>query len=250
MEKELLKQALLDSQKTKTYISLKDLSRFPEVVQRYLKYSLEENQESIFYTHLKHGGEFRTSPNHPWFPIKGEYHYLASEPAFYWKGVIKPLPFLFISARDFYFRGRGEMKIRLNKIIPLGKTTGPEMDQASLMRFVSEAPLFPSIFLTADYLSWKKIDSTSVKISIEDNEVSAEGIFTFSEKGEIIKYTSTRARETKEGPQLTKWTGYFYDYQNFHGFKIPTYFVAEWNLSEEDFQYVRFRINSINFNKL
>ena len=249
MKKEILKQALLDSQKKRSLISLENLSKYPEIVHRYLKYVLKEGNESIFYAHLTHGGEFRTSPNQPWFPIKGEYHYLAYEPAFYWKGIIKPLPILAISARDFYFRGRGEMKIRLNGIIPLGKTTGSEMDEASLMRFVSEAPLFPSVFLTADYFSWKEIDSTSVIISIEDKGVSAEGIFTFNEKGEIIKYTSTRARDTKEGPQPTKWTGYFHDYQDFHGFKIPTYFIAEWNLPEEDFQYVRFRVSSLDFNK-
>ena len=249
MEKEILKQAFLDSQKKKTFISLKDLSRFPEAVQRYLRYSLKEGQESIFYTHLKHVGEFRTSPNQPWFPIKGEYHYLAYEPAFYWKGVIKPLPFLAISARDFYFRGKGEMKIKLNRIIPMGKTTGPEMDEASLMRFVSEAPLFPNVFLSATYISWKEIGSNSAEVIIKDQGIEAKGVFTFNDKGEIIKYASTRARDTKDGLVPTKWTGYFSDYRDFNGFRIPTYFVAEWNLLEEDFQYVRFQVSSLEFNE-
>lgn len=250
MKKFILQQALLDSQKNRITISLDDVSKYPEVIQRYLRFSLEEGREAVYYAHLKHGGEFRTTPEQPWFLIRGEYHYLAYEPAFYWKGIIKPLPILAISARDFYFRGKGEMKIKLNGIIPLGKTTGPEMDEASLMRFVSEAPLFPSVFLSANYITWEEIDSTSAKVIIEHQGVRAEGIFTLNKKGEIIKYSSTRARDTKDGPKPTKWTGYFGDYTDFHGFKIPTFFVAEWNLPDEDFQYVRFLVNSIDFNKL
>jgi hypothetical protein len=250
MKKSILSQALIDSQKKRYSISFANLSKFPEIVQSYLKNSLKENQESIFYAHLKHGGEFRTSLEQPWFPIKGEYHYLAYEPAFFWKGVIKPLPILAISARDFYFRGKGEMKIKLNGIIPLGKTTGPAMDEASLMRFVSEAPLFPSVFLSADYITWEEIDSTTAKVLIMDRGIKAEGVFTFNDKAEIIKYESTRARDSKEGLISTKWTGYFSEYEELDGFKIPTYFVAEWNLPEENFQYVRFRVNSITFNRL
>ena len=250
MKKNILEQALLDSQKERTLISFKDISRFPNIVQKYFQYSITEGQEAIFYTKLLHGGEFRTSPTQPWFSIKGSYHYLAFEPSFYWKGVIKPLPILAISAKDYYFRGKGEMKIKLNSIIPLGRTQGPEIDQASLMRYVSEAPLFPSVFLTADFISWEEIDDTSVKIIIEDSGVKAEGTFTFNDKGEVVRYESERARDTKEGPIMTKWTGYFKDYQDFEGFRIPTYIVAEWNLPEGDFQYVKFRVNSIEFNKL
>ncbi|NPD87912.1 MAG: hypothetical protein HGN29_04265 [Asgard group archaeon] len=250
MKNVILQQAALDSQKEKIVLSLRDLSNYPKIVQYYLRNSLEEGREAIYYANLKHGGEFRTSPDQPWFSIKGEYHYLAYEPAFIWRGIIKPLPILAISARDFYFRGKGEMKIRLNGIIPLGKSVGPEMDEASLMRYVSEAPLFPSVFLTAKFISWEEIDSSSVKINIRDRGVKAEGVFTFNNLGEIIKYESTRARDTKEGPKPTKWTGNFSDYKDFDGFRIPTYFIAEWNLPQEDFQYVRFKVNSIEFNKL
>ena len=250
MKKEILKQAYLDSKREKIQLNLKDIEKFPEPVQRYLQYSIDEGREAVYYAKLHHEGEFRTSPSQPWFPIKGMYHYLAYEPAFYWKGVIKPLPILAISARDFYFRGKGEMKVKINSLIRIIKATGPEMDEASLMRYVSEAPLFPSVFLTADFISWEKIDDSSAKILIEDKGVKAEGIFTFNDKGEVVRYESHRARDTKEGPKLTKWTGYFNEYKDFDGFRVPTYFVAEWNLSEEDFQYVKFKVNSIDFNIL
>jgi hypothetical protein len=250
MRKVILEQARLDSQKEKIIITLDNLSRFPKLVQNYLLNSLKEGKEAIYYACLKHGGEFRTSPDQPWFPIKGKYYYLAYEPAFLWKGVIKPFPILSISARDYYFRGKGEMKIKLNRIIPIGKTTGLEMNEASLMRYVSEAPLFPSVFLTSDLITWEKRDSSTVKIMIEDKGVKAEGVFTFNDKYEIIRYDSIRARDTKDGPIKTKWTGYFNEYRNFSGFRIPTYFVAEWNLNEGDFQYARFKLESIEYNHI
>ncbi|MHA1668455.1 MAG: DUF6920 family protein [Candidatus Heimdallarchaeaceae archaeon] len=248
MKKKILNQMFIDSQKGSQAISLENLSFFPSIVQNYLRYAITEGSEAIYYTYLQHGGEFRISPDQRWFPIKGTYHYLTSEPSFYWKGVIKPLPLLSISARDYYFRGKGEVKIKLNSLIPLGKSTGTEIDKASLMRYVSEAPLFPSVFLTANFIFWEELDSSTAKIIIKDSGIQAEGVFTFNAKGEITKYESIRARDTKKGPIQTGWTGYFKEYKEFNGYKIPTLFIAEWNLDEGDFQYVKFKVSTIKYN--
>ncbi len=248
MKKEILNDALISSQKEREPTSFEKLDTFPEIVQKYLRLVLKEGIEPIYYARLLHSGEFRTDPKQPWFSIKGFYHYLSEKPAFFWKGKIKPLPILVITARDFYYKGKGEVKIRLNKIIPMGKDTGPDMDKASLLRFISEMPLFPSVFLTANYIRWEEIDSTSARIFIEDEGLKAEGIFTFNEKGEIISFEAERARLTRSESSIDKWGGYYENYQDFGSFRVPTYFVGIWYLPEEDFEYVRFKVESIEFN--
>lgn len=250
MQKEILTQAAFYLKKERTKINFDNLESLPEPVQRYLKFSLEKDQEVIHYAKLVHGGEFRTGQNQPWFAIEGYYDYLSDEPAFFWKGKIKLLPILVISAKDFYYRGVGEVKIRLNTIIPIGKERGDAINKASLMRFLSEMPLFPTVFLTAPYISWEEIDGNSTRIFIENEGVKAEGIFTFNNKGEIIKFQSVRARTVKKGVSHDKWTGHFSDYKKINNCMIPTRFIAEWNLKEVDFKYVNFKIGKVEYNKI
>ena len=148
MKKTFLNHATLSSYINRSSISAADYSSFPGVVQNYFENIFPETFEQIFFAELTHSGEFRTSATHPWFPIKGMYYYLGDIPAFYWEGKIKPFPFLSIKARDFYYKGKGEVRVRLNSIIPFGTSKGPECDSASLLRYLSEMPLIPTAFLT------------------------------------------------------------------------------------------------------
>ena len=130
----------------------------------------------------------------------------------------------------------------------MGKFSGSETDEASLMRFISEMPIFPTVFLTNDSITWEEIDSNSAHIQIEDCGVKIGGIFYFNNKGEITKFVSERARIVKSSIFMDKWTGHFQNYKEFGGMKIPSYFIAEWNLREGDFQYAKFSVESIEFN--
>ena len=80
-------------------MQIKDL---PIPVQRYLKYSLRENQSYISYVRLQHGGEFRASKS--WVSIKGEEYFTVQKPGFVWSGKV-PL----FSAKDIYFNEEGQI---------------------------------------------------------------------------------------------------------------------------------------------
>jgi hypothetical protein len=248
MEKEILKLAIEKTSKDKTPLSFASLDNFPEPIQRYLRFALKEGSEPIYYAKLIHGGEFRTAANKPWFPIKGYYHYLADPPAFFWRGKIKPLPILSISARDYYYKGKGEVKIRLGGFIPMGKSSGPEINEASLIRFFSEMPLFPSVFLTSEYTTWQEIDSTSARLTFENEGLKVSGVFFVNDKGELVRVKAERATIVKKEVIMNKWTGYFSDFKTFGDVKVPTYFIAEWNLPEGDFQYAKFTVEELEFN--
>lgn len=222
MKKAILKHALSQLNKKTSTISFRGINKFPEPVQRYLRLVLTEGIVPTFYAEMHHGGEFKTDQNKPWFEIKGHYHYLVDKPALYWKGKIKPLPILSISAKDYYYEGKGQVKIKLNSLIPIDRSSGSDIDKASLLRFLSELPMFPSVFLTADYLKWEEIDSNSARIFIEDEGIKADGVFTFNERGLITKFESARARITNNRTSIDKWGGYYDDYKKFGNFLIPT----------------------------
>lgn len=251
MKKTFLNHAILSSYISRTSISGGDYSSFPKVVQSYFEHIFPETFEQIFFAKLTHSGEFRTGVSQPWFPITGMYYYLSDIPAFYREGKIKPLPILSIKARDFYYKGTGEVRIRLNSIIPMGTSKGPECNSASLLRYLSEMPLIPTVFLTSQNITWKEIDSSSAQITIRDKDLEEKGVFTFNDKGEIIKFEAEqRARGIKKGFSMDKWGGYFSNYKEFNGFKVPTEFVAEWNLPEGDFEYAKFKVDTLEYNKI
>ena len=229
--------------------SFNDLEGLPEPVQRYFKYVLKDGQEHIKFVRLKQVGEFRMKENQPWMPIKAEQYFTTEDPAFIWRAKLSMLPFVWVEARDRYYQGKGNMLIKLLSTITVANATGSEMDISSLIRFLAEAPWFPTALLPSDYIEWKEIDSNSAQAIIKDNGYTASGIFTFNEKGEIIKFvTNDRYMEADGKYFKEQWGGYYRNYQEIEGMKIPIEGEVEWNLSDKDLQYAKLKITDIQYN--
>jgi len=233
---------------SKTF-SFNDLEGLPEPVQRYFKYALKDGQEYIRFVRLKQVGEFRMKENQSWMPIKAEQYFTTEVPAFLWRVKLMMAPFIWIEGRDMYYQGKGNMLIKILSTITVADATGREMDISSLIRFLSETPWFPTALLPSDYIEWKEIDSNSARAVIKDNGYTASGIFTFNEKGEIIKFvTNDRYMESDGKYFKEQWTGYYRNYQEIEGMKIPIEGEVEWNLSDRDLQYAKLKITDIQYN--
>jgi len=233
---------------SKTF-SFNDLKGLPEPVQRYFKYALRDGQEHIKFVRLKQVGEFRMKENQPWMPIKAEQYFTTEDPAFIWRVKLTMAPFIWIEGRDMYYQGKGNMFIKLLSTITVADATGSEMDISSLIRFLSETPWFPTALLPSDYIEWKEVDSNSAQAVIKDNGYTASGIFTFNEKGEIIKFVTNDRYMEADGKYLKEqWAGYYRNYQEIEGMKIPTEGEVEWNLSDRDLQYAKLKITDIQYN--
>ena len=229
--------------------SFNDLEGLPEPVQRYFKYALRDGQEHIRFVRLKQVGEFRMKENQPWMPIKAEQYFTTKDPTFIWRVKLAMAPFIWIEGRDMYYQGRGNMLIKVLSTITVADAVGSEMDISSLIRFLAEAPWFPTALLPSDYLEWKEIDSNSARAVIKDNGYTASGIFTFNEKGEIIKFvTNDRYMESDGKYFKEQWAGYYRNYQEIEGMKIPIEGEVEWNLSDRDLPYAKLKITDIQYN--
>jgi len=233
---------------SKTF-NFNDLEGLPEPVQRYFKYALRDGQEHIKFVRLKQIGEFRMKESQPWMPIHAEQYFTTEDTAFIWRVKLAMAPFIWIEGRDMYYQGRGNMLIKLLSTITVADAAGSEMDISSLIRFLSEALWLPTVLLPGDYIEWKEIDSNSARVIIKDKGYTASGIFTFNEKGEIIKFvTNDRYREVDGEYFKDRWTAYYRNYQEFDGMMIPTEGEVEWNLSDKDLQYAKLKITDIQYN--
>ena len=229
--------------------SFNDIEGLPEPVQRYFKYALKDGQEHIKFVRLKQVGEFRMKENQSWMPIKAEQYFTTEDPAFIWRVKFTMAPFIWIDGRDMYYQGKGNMLIKILSTITVADATGSEMDISSLIRFLAEAPWFPTALLPSDYLEWKEIDSNSARAVIKDNGYTALGIFTFNEKGEIIKFvTNDRYMEADGKYFKEQWAGCYRNYQEIEGMKIPMEGEVEWNLSDKDLPYAKLKITDIQYN--
>jgi hypothetical protein len=220
----------------KVYTS-KQIKDLPIPVQRYFKYSLTENQSYIGYVRLQHGGKFRACKN--WASIKGQEYLTVQEPGFVWLGKV-PL----FSAKDIYFDGNGNLKVKLLSLLKIIDVKGKEADQGELLRWLGEAPLFPTALLPSENLRWEPIDNNSAKVIFTDKNLTVEGVFYFNEEGQITQFKTKRYKDKT----LENFTGYCDDYRSVDGIKVPFYLEATWNLESGDFSYAKFRVKKIEYN--
>jgi len=219
--------------------SSQQIKSLPNPVQRYFKYSLPENQPTISYARLKHGGEFRTKPDQKWMTIKGQEYFTVQKPGFIWLGKV-PL----VSAKDMYYDGKGSLKVRLLSLIKLVDARGKEVDQGELLRWLAEAAWFPTALLPSEKLNWEPIDNDSSRAVLSDEGLTVEGVFTFNEQGQIALFNTKRYKDNS----LESWTGHYKDYRDVDGMKIPFSVEVVWNLESGDFSYARFSMTEIDYN--
>ncbi|WP_148685249.1 DUF6920 family protein [Candidatus Nitrosocosmicus hydrocola] len=231
---------------TNTFSSeqIKDL---PDPVQRYFTYSLEEGQHYVSFVKLKHTGEFRQNENQKWMPIEGVEYFTTEMPGFIWIGKISLLPLVWITGIDMYLEGKGAFQIKLLSIITIADAPkGKELDESELMRWLAEAPLFPTALLPSSFLRWEPVDSDSAKAIINYAETNIEVLFHFDKEGKIVQMTADRYRAVDNSFVKENWFGHYSDYAQTNNMMVPWNIEVSWN-SEVlgNFTYAKFKIKEI-----
>ena len=225
-----------------------DLKRLPEPVQKYFKHVLKDGQRYINIARISQSGSIRIKENQKWMQLKAVQYFDAQNPAFIWVASARSSLFYWISAVDKYFDSRASMIIRLFSLIPIIKATGKEMDSSSLIRYITEMPLFPTALLPSDNLSWEPLDGRSATAIFNNGKIKIRVNFYFNNTGEIIRVTSEGRYRYSEGKcYKDKWTGYFKNYKEINNITIPTEIEAEWNLKNGDLKYFKASIDRIDY---
>lgn len=139
---------------------------------------------------------------------------------------------------DAYVAGTGSMKGVLAKLFTLFDQTGEAMDKASLVTCLSECLLVPNMALQ-DYIVWEEIDALHAKAAISHYGITAGGIFTFNENGEMLSFTTDdrEATATDGTSKKVKWTAVCSNYVETNGIKKPTVLKAIWHYDDGDLVY-------------
>lgn len=216
------------------------ITGLPEPVQRYFLYALPDEKEHISYCRLKHTGKFKTKPEKNWVDIKGQEYFTIDPKGFIWIGKTP----MFI-AKDKYFLEKGSLQVKLFTFLEVLDKKGKKLDESELLRWLAEAPWYPTALLPDENLQWEKIDKGSAKVRLKDGENQVEGIFHFNQKGQIIRFQAERYR----GEELENWIGYYDQYTEKNKMKIPMFVEVAWDLKEGEYSYARFEIEEIEYNR-
>lgn len=139
---------------------------------------------------------------------------------------------------DSYLNGVGSMKGVVAKSYTMFDQRGEAMNKASLVTYLAECFIAPNVVLQ-DEITWEGIDETHAKATISSYGISASGIFTFNDNGEMASFTTNdrTATETDGTTKEVKWTAICSDYKESNGIKKPTILKAIWHYNEGDQVY-------------
>lgn len=226
------------------------IAALPEPVRRYLAYAIPAGRVPVRFVRMKQTGEFRTKPGGKWMPLDAEQYVATVFPGFLWHAKIRANALVWIDVRDIFDGNQGNMLVKLLSGVPVANASGPEIDVSSLHRYIGEMPWYPGAFLNEEHITWEPVDSSHTRAVITAGENRATVLFSFDDAGRVTKVT-TDERYRTVGDRFVRdtWTGYYGDYQEIGGFRIPMEIAAEWNLPEGDFSYVRLRVTEVEYDR-
>jgi hypothetical protein len=223
------------------------LAGLPEPAQRYLRYARVVGRPLVDTVRIRQRCRMRTAPNGFSFPLVAEQWYRVEPPGFIWDATVPVGCIPVVRGRDGYLDGRGLMTIKAGSLIPFVDAAGREMDQASLLRHLSEMPWFPSAFLR-DRISWEAIDDSTVRVSITDGDLRATGTMEIDADGRLVAFRSERYAMVGKAFELRPWTAPTCAYGEFEGLRLPTSGAAVWTLPDgTELPYIEVELTDVEY---
>ncbi|MFA7227625.1 MAG: DUF6544 family protein [Melioribacteraceae bacterium] len=229
-------------------VTEREIKNLPEPVKRWLRFSGVIGKERVLSARIKQRGSFRMSKEKGWIPFEAEEYFTIEEPAFLWYAKMEMAPFFYVTGRDYYFEGKGNMLIKMASIVTIADAKGEKVDQGSALRFLNEIMWFPSAALS-DYIYWEEIDNYSSKAIISFGDVTASAVFFFDERGALKNMQADRYSDVGEGKfSLEKWTTPISGYKKINNILLPYKGSAVWQYKNGDFEYIKLEVTDIEYN--
>jgi hypothetical protein len=224
------------------------LTSLPEPVERWLHSTGIVGHEEILSGWIRQEAQMKLKPNQrKWFAAQAQQTFTVAQPAFIWTVQMKMAPFIWVSGRDKFVDGKGEMLIRMNSIFTIAKSIGAKIDEGSLQRFLGEIVWYPSAALSP-YISWDAIDEFSAKATMTHQECSGTGIFHFNQQGDFVKFSALRYMGNTPDAQKLEWIITADEHATMDGIRVPTSLQATWKLESGEWTWLKLSIAEVRYN--
>lgn len=230
-------------------VSKADWQNLPAPAQKYFSRVLKEGTPYATAARMRMVGEYLPAPRQTPLAFGAEEYFDGVTPGFIWFAKIKLNKHLWNASMERYQRGEGRYSISL--LGAFNKADGHfAPDPSSLARYLAEAVWFPTALLPGGAVRWEAVDDSRARAVITDGAQTASALFTFDGEGLAVSATS-QDRIPPENPnrRKMKWTLRYADYRDFGGMKIPCDIRGEWDVIGKPFEYTRFTLSDVEFNR-
>lgn len=186
---------------------------------------------------IEQSGELRVGGvDSPWHAFTATHHASVTTPGFVWEAVVSMAPGLSVRVRDSFVDGEGSERVTLFGAFPVATSAScPELDEASLQRYLAEAVWYPAALAPENGVVWEPIDDHSARATLDCGETSASLVFHFSRDHLVERvHTSRRYRQVGGRFEPTRWTGLWGAYEEREGVRVPTSGEVVWHLPTGD----------------
>jgi hypothetical protein len=227
-----------------------EIADLPPPVQRYFRAVLSEGQRPVRAVKLIHEGTFNLgTSDERWLPFVSNQVVVTSPPGFDWDAKVRMGPGASVFVHDAYLDGEGILLAKLLGLVSVADLRGtPEMAQGELLRFLAEAPWYPTSLLPSQGVTWEAVGDRSARATLKDKGTRVSMTFTFDERG-LIETGRTEGRFRAVGDAMvpTPWRIRLGAYQEEDGMRIPTEGEVGWELPDRYQPYWRGKITRISF---
>jgi len=234
-------------------VHLVQIEGLPQPVQRYLRLVLREGQPVPHGARLRQEGTFNMKADGDgWKPFSAVQQVLLQQPAFVWDARIALAPGLDVHVHDAYVGGQGLLHAAVLGAVPMAQLSGGgQLAQGELMRWLAEAPWYPTALLPSQGVQWAAVDKHSADATLSDGDVKVSLRFHFGSDGLVDTVTAVaRGRLVGGISQPTPWQGRFWNYALRHDLRVPLQGEVAWLLPGGASPYWRGRVSSIDFESM
>lgn len=229
-------------------IRKEDLANLPEPVQKWLESVHIIGKEKTTTVRLKQKGLMRIKEDGSWMTAQAEQYFRTDEPGFVWVANVQMAPLLHFSGMDKYQEGKGKMSIKVLSLFSVVEAKGSEIDESTLLRYLAEMQWFPTAALNS-YIKWDSINANSARATMSYKGITASGVFSFNENGDLISFKAKRYKEGNGKYVLTDWGGVNKKFKEFNGIRIPTKSDIIWYERTGEFNWFQLEVTEVEYNQ-
>lgn len=233
-----------------THFDPAELNDLPAPVQRYLRAALTAGQPMVSGVHLTQSGFLSLSPaSGRSQPFTAEQHVATRGPGFLWNARVGVFAGLSVRLHDGYLAGVGRLHSMLLGFIDTARQQGEgELARAELMRFLAEAPWYPTALLPSQGVQWTAVDARRADATLTDGAVSVTLRFSFGDAG-LVEAVRSEARGRRVGRVMvmTRWEGRWKDWAIRDGMRVPLAGERAWLLLDGRRTYWHGRLGKLRY---
>ena len=229
----------------------RDLDGLPPPVQRYLRAALTDGQRRVRSMDMAQTGTMDFGERTPrWLPFHATERATTDRPGFVWDAAIAMFPGVPVRVHDAYVAGEGRLHPAVFGLFSLAdaRDTGGELAQGELLRFLAEAPWYPTALLPGPNLRWAPVDERSARVTLRDGATAVTMTFHFGEDAMVDSMRAEARGRLVDGRSVpTVWEGRWTDYGVRDGMRVPLAGEVAWRLPEGLKPYWRGQVTRLDY---